>query len=501
MTIIDFDNELKITGDAWQALENVQLKTPLDKPVVVRFSAQTYTFKHPVHIRRIIHLQGEGHPGQIRLAGTVLHFPESGGFITHFPGTYASEPAAGSLLNITDMTILGEGKGHGIIAQSRLHATDVWIERFHHGVFIRGEMSAKPMTNANLCRLTGVSIYGCTDTGIRVAGGDANQSIFTALDVTNCGGVHIWDDSFLGNLWIGCHVDTAPPTGKNIAYRARNGSFMFCYSEGPTESQIHYPAIVYAGSMAIQKGYTAHHVYAAGPAWLGVKGALSAGEGSGVFGRLGDAQGPDVALSLVDNAHSGQDLRIHSVPGGWWTMRDTNSGYLDSMAWSNVANTTEGRGQVWLPRGMWYGGGAGTAGRKMHRTTSHRGGIDLDVIQTYVGAIQKATPVSGGTLIEIPTHGLHTGDIVSITAIGGIAAVEHVIDDVKVNSFVVHASADSVYSNRGLVMRCRAEGYAKHPPAAGSWSVADRIWLTKPSTKEKGWVCTSSGAPGLWSSF
>ena len=398
-----------------------------------------------------------------------------------------------------NMTILGEGKGIGIEAQNRLHASDLWIERFHGGIFIRGEMSAEPMTNANLCRLDKVSIYGCVDTGIRVAGGDANQGIFT-VDVTNCGGVHVWDDSFLGTLWIGCHVDTAPPTGKNIAYRAKGGAFLYCYSEGPTQSEIHYPAIIYAGAMALAPGFTGHHIYAAGPSWLGVRGAISGGEGSGVFGRIGDATIADVAISFVDNKHNGQDLRVHATPEGWWTMRDTNSGYLDSMAWSNVANTQEGRGQAWMPRGMWYGGGAGLTGQRMRRTTSRRGVIDVDVTESIVGQLKRVIVTDAGTLLMIPSHGIMKGDVVDVTAVGGLVG-EHVAIDVGRDSILIAARADASTQSAGLLLRCRAEGYANDRPVSGQWSVGDRVWSLSPATDLVGWVCTASGSPGVWTSF
>lgn len=91
-------------------------------------------------------------------------------------------------------------------------------------------------------------IDNCDGHGMFVDGADANAGIGMGIDASGNGGWGIYDSSFLGNTYVGCHTDlnTLGP------YKADdlNGRSIFigCYAEGnQPPSEVNYPSMVIGG--------------------------------------------------------------------------------------------------------------------------------------------------------------------------------------------------------------------------------------------------------------
>jgi hypothetical protein len=84
---------------------------------------------------------------------------------------------------------------------------------------------------ADLCRVYSLDVLYCGDDGVYVHGGDANAGVFTAVSVVGCKGWGINDDSFLGNLWVGCHTN-ANVGAYRVGQAASYALLLGCYSEG-----------------------------------------------------------------------------------------------------------------------------------------------------------------------------------------------------------------------------------------------------------------------------
>jgi hypothetical protein len=89
-------------------------------------------------------------------------------------------------------------------------------------------------SNANFCRVYGLDVLYCHCDGVYIQGGESNAGIFTAVSVTGCKGWGINDDSFLGNLWVGC-LTQANKGAYRVGQDASYAMLLGCYSEGSQE--------------------------------------------------------------------------------------------------------------------------------------------------------------------------------------------------------------------------------------------------------------------------
>jgi hypothetical protein len=99
------------------------------------------------------------------------------------------------------------------------------------GFFVSADVQRKPPVNASHCFFRSIYISECKESGMHFRGGDSSQSCIMHVDVRDCLGYGIWDDSFLGvqMFAVMCHNN-----GRN--YVSTNGNnrtgYFGCYSEG-----------------------------------------------------------------------------------------------------------------------------------------------------------------------------------------------------------------------------------------------------------------------------
>jgi hypothetical protein len=171
-------------------------------------------------------------------------------------GTSGAGPAdpfsnGGHLLDstVTDGTCVWSVRLHvGVLMRAKGCVRDVAIRLVTNSfVHVQAGASETPSSNANGFQLRNL-ICQTGGAGITVLGSDANNGTainVTVVDVgTNFGGVlgvsgyghGIWDHSFLGCTWIGCHVDGVTGRGYVFDGGAGNSSALGCYCEASTQA-------------------------------------------------------------------------------------------------------------------------------------------------------------------------------------------------------------------------------------------------------------------------
>lgn len=197
-------------------------------PIVISSIA---SFSHPValHKTRCNNLVGAG----ARYAhSTTFWIPNgvTGIRIYHSPPTeLLSRGIFGGGSYIKDILLRGEGESDGYAHAFDIR-TNVQFDRTHafifggHGYYIISQDGFPDNWNMQWARAS-----RCFD-GIHVQGGDANNGVCVGGDFQGNRGWGVWDQSFLGTTWIGCH------TAENMRgayYTDTNGAstFVNCYSE------------------------------------------------------------------------------------------------------------------------------------------------------------------------------------------------------------------------------------------------------------------------------
>lgn len=221
----------------------------------IRFRAETYDFDSTFELTDgTFIIEGAGH-GMTGGVGTALRFPEgvtgirvqgeqtAGATGTRAPGRSAS----GS--TIRNLTILSswsaDGVAHGVHLRATASVEDCHIDGFNgDGVHIDGN----PPANANVWQLRTVTAVWCRN-GIFVDGPDGNAGTCVAASVTNNRQWGIYDSSFLGNSYIGCHAaDNVAGPYKSDSLNASN-LFLNCYSEsGQPPASFVSPTLVVGGA-------------------------------------------------------------------------------------------------------------------------------------------------------------------------------------------------------------------------------------------------------------
>lgn len=179
-----------------------------------------YDFQSTVEIRTTLRLTGDNTKGgggetsilrwRPAMHGLVFHFflSDLSGSLAHFNYTSTGCTVQGLCIfqaaTGNDYTFAST-KYHGIYARSAIHVRDCNIKNWS-GAGIYG-LGGVPDTNVNIGSIYHSYISG-NEHGVWLDGGDANVWTGVGLDCQANRGYGIWDSSFLGNTWIGCHTDS-----------------------------------------------------------------------------------------------------------------------------------------------------------------------------------------------------------------------------------------------------------------------------------------------------
>ena len=187
-------------------------------------------------IDRNIKLIGAGSPYGNDAGSSQLYFATNcdGILVADYRNSPNNKQGAGAV--VQDLAIFpktGGSSGSGISLKTTARIINCWCETWpEHGIKIDASTSYTPASNANVWYLSGNTTSSNTLHGLYVKGADANAGACYSHNAMNNGGWGIYDSSFLGNTYVGCHTaSNTLGSYKSDNANARN-MFLNCYSEG-----------------------------------------------------------------------------------------------------------------------------------------------------------------------------------------------------------------------------------------------------------------------------
>ena len=232
-----------------------------------------YEMEDTLKVDRSVTIIGAG--GYHAMSTSRLHFPHARADVTGVdgvwiyrnlppdlpPGSPPPDPPLGqrprgdfSILQGLNITSATDNPGHGIRVNAPCSITHCYVDSFGgNGVHID---ATAPATGANGWWMSHVHIYRCRH-GLYVNGSDANAGNCIGVSVVDNREWGIFDSSFLGNTYVGCHAagnalgpyrsydQNRPPQGQNS-----RSIFLGCYAETddpPRPADITAPAMVIGG--------------------------------------------------------------------------------------------------------------------------------------------------------------------------------------------------------------------------------------------------------------
>ncbi len=221
-----------------------------DQPgITLRLSAHNHNFSDSWNIYRQLHVYGTG--GGSGNDGTILTFPNGKcGIITNWLRDGRSDRSTIQNLSIRAFGVQNANAfAHGVVPKAPLKISDCRISGFVDGVHMFGAASnaADPST-CNLFRLYNLRIDSCYGHGVYIFGADSSAGVGINVDVTSCAKWGIYDSSFLGNTWIGCHAATNGSGSFCNLDPNSYGTWIGCYAEiDQPAAIINSPAIFMGG--------------------------------------------------------------------------------------------------------------------------------------------------------------------------------------------------------------------------------------------------------------
>jgi hypothetical protein len=137
---------------------------------------------------------------------------------------------------------------HGILMESSSHLAGVFVNGFEgDGIRIDADVNRTPPSNANQWRIDGGMASSNAGVGLFVRGGDSNAGV--ALRFSSVGNTvaNYHDNSFLGNLYVGCHSDGSKRSyesgwdsvnGVRVENRNNHTMFLESYEEDGTVADL-----------------------------------------------------------------------------------------------------------------------------------------------------------------------------------------------------------------------------------------------------------------------
>jgi pectate lyase-like protein len=135
--------------------------------------------------------------------------------------------------SLRDFRVKAAGKTtavDGILVNAITNLMNIGVDGFkRHGISVYG---AVPGNNATESSFQNIRVDNCDGDGLHVEGNDANACTFVAVTCSNNGGWGIWDGSFLGNTYIGAHVENNLTGAIHTEDDTSDTTFIGTYVEG-----------------------------------------------------------------------------------------------------------------------------------------------------------------------------------------------------------------------------------------------------------------------------
>lgn len=441
----------------------------------IRLGRGKYRFSDKIKIDHMVRIVGAtGAPQGNTEPGSILYFPQNTigfyllGYQSPDPdtGVPSTIDAGGTVLEYfriatppgsTDTT------KHGIVLKTRAVINQVRVSSFG-GDGINIVASAGVTGNANNFYLNGCICIG-NQSGIYVNGPDANAGVAYNCDGSSNRAWGIWDSSFLGNTWVGCHV-----AGNGLKAQVHyQGNRYYCLN--PALAGLTIPGT----NSTVWAFYMVGGVHSQFPEW--------AEDGSYVIG--GSYQADDAsARSVFVGCYSEGD----QPPANILRPSMALGGLLGSHRGSGLVLATDGVQGKFVARQA-LSGGAGPGGYVTLGATDldlvllngigdHSTGTGLAVWDATNGnyLIGRSANLSSRTAFKITAHNtLFTGGRVS-PVLGGYAVLDRGV--------FVGAGASARYVTNATAI----------PTAAGEYARGEIVFNSTPTAGGKaGWICTTGG--------
>lgn len=136
-----------------------------------------------------------------------------------------------SLISTADRKTAGN---NGIEGHSVIMVKNVWIRNFSTGILMNGDIGSSK-TDVSFSKFDNCLVSECGE-GIHMHGGDSNQIGFYHIDIRDCDGWGVNDNSFLGCNFFACMTHANKSGGYRVGVPVDNvnsrASFFGCYGEG-----------------------------------------------------------------------------------------------------------------------------------------------------------------------------------------------------------------------------------------------------------------------------
>lgn len=458
--------------DDWQAIKNAINSGARS----IYFPAGTYYCTKAILLYRKVKLYGDtgfqsgSSPSILQFAdttcGIVIHrFNTTCDEFGYNQTTTAttSEGADGSVIehlylrrgNGADTTI--DGITHGVRFRARAHVDSCYISGFAgDGIHILATSGSGTLANEGNANNWGVSntrIQNCRD-GIFVDGADVNVGMAHHVDSSSNNRYGIYDSSFLGCNWIGCHCNGN--ITKDILQDSANARSVFIgqYVEtGGQGSEIVTPSVAIGGL------------------WGG--------------GLTGGYQWVDGSLSGSTLAFTGNGSTTQQSISGTARLQNTwNQGGISTSRRASY-NIQVGATSNFMPIGSLLGRGGAS-----NSYTAGIIGLEIyDGSATTTVAITGVTQDNPGVITTGASHGFVSNDRVVILSVGGMTQLNgsYLVNTVPTSTTftvktldgtLVDTTAFSAYTSGGTVGK--ANGYLTAIEARGSTKDivpgADNLW-------------------------
>lgn len=353
----------------------------------IRLPSGSLYFASTIQLKKTVRLTGAGggHPTGYAtmlqfardITGIIVHSHNTIGTTTQAPATTSG---GGSIIEgIALFGTFGGTVGHGIHVRAACEVRNCNIVGFaedgYHN-FASAGSGNDTEGNANTWRASNLRIQQCGGHGFFVKGADANAGTAIGIDASANAKCGIYDSSFLGNTYIGCHS----ASNADSAYRADNANarcvFMGCYSEGGSA-----PSMILAPSIVVGGLHGAGFAPTSTAMVIGVNGddiSNASFPGNATSSRefvtkMGRHITPDVAMQVQatgDHPFGVQLARWHEPNktwGLWWASAVPAYWMTTQLSTEKAGRASSiGPGKLMFPNGVWIGSRNGTEYR--HQT-------------------------------------------------------------------------------------------------------------------------------------
>jgi hypothetical protein len=257
VNILDFGAPIDGTSDCYSAFVAAYASIPdTGGTIVFPFTTTNkWRFSEGIVLNKPVRILGQLPTSSALVfnTGTVLEFAADKTGITinsaTSEGANPSGTPAGNYCEITNLAVVSLGGTTGLLNGGTGVACDgilnrgtgtiinnVWAYFFRrNGMRIVASIGSGGATEGN-ANLWYVSVLNCQfngGDGLFVSGDDVNAGLALRVNASNNEGFGIYDNSLLGNTYIGCHVDNNTLGSYKTDGAVASNTFIGCYSEQP----------------------------------------------------------------------------------------------------------------------------------------------------------------------------------------------------------------------------------------------------------------------------